>query len=93
MVFNDVDGSVYHETLTLALLLTVNHFMHVSRSIICFNGNNNNNNNELLLDKKLKYTLYSEELLDSDSTGKEYFETDLDIAPCLKLVYLYLLQY
>ncbi len=68
MVFNDVDGSVYHETLTLAWLLTVNHFMHVSRSIICFNGNNNN---ELLLDKKLKYTLYSEELLDSDSAGKE----------------------
>lgn len=74
-----IPASKYHETLTRAWVLAVDHFMHrtpASRDADDFIGRN-----ALLLDSKIMLTHYSAGLLFSEGARAEFVEPDLDPIP------------
>lgn len=69
----------YHETLTAAWVLAVNHFMN--RSDYCQSTNDLIENNPTLLNSKIMMTHYSAKLLFSDEARKAFIEPNLDPIP------------
>jgi len=79
LTFNGVDTSKYHETMTVAWLLAVKHFMHMS--VPAENAIEFIQANDILLDKNIMYTHYSRDLMESDPARKEFIEPDLEPIP------------
>jgi hypothetical protein len=76
---HNIPVSKYHETLTRAWVLAVDHFMHRTPDSSCaddFIGRN-----PVLLDSKIMLTHYSAGLLFSDAARAEFVEPDLDPIP------------
>jgi len=73
------DKSKYHETLTCAWLLAVNHFMHLSPPAATTYEFINSNNQ--LLNKDIMYTHYSHALLQSEEARINFVQPDLDLIP------------
>ena len=73
------DKSKYHETLTQAWLLAVNHFMHISSPVTSFNEFIDSNN--ILSNKEIMYTHYSSELIESDKARIKFVQPDLEPIP------------
>jgi hypothetical protein len=69
----------YHETLTRAWLLGVNHFMH--RSPEASSADDFIERNPLLLDSKIMLTHYSADLLFSPQAREQFVEPNLDPIP------------
>jgi hypothetical protein len=82
LAFNGVEESKYHETVSLAWLLAVKHFMNLSKSASCFEEFIRDNG--LLLDKEIMYTHYTREKLDSDKARIKFVEPDLEPIPGLE---------
>ncbi len=76
---HDIPASKYHETLTRAWILAVDHFMH--RSPEASSADDFIARNPLLLDTKIMLTHYSAELLFSDAARAAFVEPDLDPIP------------
>jgi len=76
---NNIPASKYHETLTRAWILAVNHFMH--RTPETTSSDDFIARNEVLLDSKIMLTHYSAGLLFSDGARQEFVEPDLDPIP------------
>jgi hypothetical protein len=76
---HDIPATKYHETLTRAWLLGVNHFMH--RSPEASSADDFIARNPLLLDTKIMLTHYSAELLFSDQARADFVEPNLDPIP------------
>jgi len=76
---HDIPATKYHETLTRAWLLGVNHFMH--RSSEASSADDFIERNPLLLDAKIMLTHYSAELLFSDQARASFIEPNLDPIP------------
>jgi hypothetical protein len=74
-----IPASKYHETLTRAWVLAVNHFMH--RSPEATNADDFIDRNPMLLDTKIMLTHYSAGLLFSEAARVEFVEPDLDPIP------------
>lgn len=74
--FNGVDESKYHETMTYAWLLTIQHFMQ--KTTPCSGSKEFLAKNETLLDKDLIFSHYTRELLYSGNAQKSYIEPDLN---------------
>jgi hypothetical protein len=75
---NSIPASKYHETLTRAWVLAVDHFMHrdSAPSADAFIDRN-----PVLLDSKIMLTHYSAGLLFSAAARAEFIEPDLDPIP------------
>jgi len=69
----------YHETVTYAWLLAVNHFMHMARTSRSFDEFIQRN--EVLLNPSIMATHYSRELLQSTEAKSGFVEPDLDPIP------------
>jgi hypothetical protein len=76
---HDIQASKYHETLTRAWVLAVDHFMH--RSPGTSSADDVIERNPVLLDPKIMLTHYSAGLLFSDAARAEFAEPDLDPIP------------
>ncbi len=76
---HDIPATKYHETLTRAWLLGVNHFMH--RSPEASSADDFIDRNPLLLDSKIMLTHYSADLLFSPQARAEFVEPNLDPIP------------
>ena len=76
---NNIPASKYHEPLTRAWILAVNHFMH--RTPETTSSDDFIARNEVLLDSKIMLTHYSAGLLFSDGARQEFVEPDLDPIP------------
>jgi hypothetical protein len=76
---HDIPASKYHETLTRAWVLAVDHFMHRSPGASC--ADEFIDRNPVLLDSKIMLTHYSAGLLFSDAARAEFVEPDLDPIP------------
>jgi len=74
-----IPASKYHETLTRAWILAVDHFMH--RSTEATSSDDFIARNPLLLDTKIMLTHYSASLLFSDTARARFVEPDLDPIP------------
>jgi hypothetical protein len=74
-----VPASKYHETLTRAWLLGVNHFMH--RSGGATSADEFIERNPLLLDTRIMLTHYSADLLFSSQAREQFIEPNLDPIP------------
>jgi hypothetical protein len=74
-----IPASKYHETLTRAWLLGVNHFMH--RSPEASSADDFIARNPVLLDSKIMLTHYSADLLFSDQARVDFVEPNLDPIP------------
>jgi hypothetical protein len=74
-----IPATRYHETLTRAWLLGVNHFMH--RSPEASSAADFIERNPLLLDPKIMLTHYSADLLFSDQARANFVEPDRDPIP------------
>jgi len=74
-----IAATKYHETLTRAWLLGVNHFMH--RIAQSSSADDFIDRNPLLLDPKIMLTHYSAELLFSDQARASFVEPNLDPIP------------
>lgn len=74
-----ITASKYHETLTQAWILAVDHFMHRSPSASC--ANDFIERNPPLLDSKIMLTHYSAEMLFSAKAREEFVEPDVDPIP------------
>ncbi len=75
---NDIPASKYHETLTRAWVLAVDHFMHRGSAT---SADDFIDRNPVLLDSKIMLTHYSAGLLFSDAARGEFVEPDLDPIP------------
>lgn len=69
----------YHETVTYAWLLAVNHFMHMTKQSKTFDDFIQSNS--LLLDASIMTTHYSQNLLQSSEAKVTFLEPDLDPIP------------
>lgn len=69
----------YHETVTYAWLLAVNHFMHMAKPSHGFDDFIQSN--ELLLDASIMNTHYSQKLLQSSEAKAKFLEPNLDPIP------------
>lgn len=69
----------YHETVTFAWLLAVNHFMHMTTQSKTFDDFIHRNG--LLLDASIMNTHYSKSLLQSPVAKARFLEPDLDPIP------------
>lgn len=69
----------YHETMTYAWLLAVNHFMHMTTQSKSFDDFIQRNS--LLLDASIMTTHYSRSLLQSPEAKAKFVEPDLDPIP------------
>lgn len=76
---NGVDPTKYHETITKAWVLAVQHFMSHSEPASSFE--HFVELNPRLLDSKIMLTHYSEETLFSDEARAEFVEPDLQPIP------------
>lgn len=76
---HDIPATKYHETLTRAWLLGVNHFMH--RSPEASSADDFIDRNPPLLDSKIMLTHYSADLLFSPQARAEFVEPNLDPIP------------
>jgi hypothetical protein len=76
---HDIPASKYHETLTRAWVLAVDHFMH--RTPDSKSADEFIDRNPVLLDSKIMLTHYSAGLLFSDTARAEFVEPDLDPIP------------
>jgi hypothetical protein len=76
---HDIPASKYHETLTRAWVLAVDHFMH--RSPESSSADAFIDRNPVLLDSKIMLTHYSAGLLFSDAARAGFVEPDLDPIP------------
>ena len=76
---HDIPASKYHETLTRAWVLAVDHFMHRSPGASC--ADEFIERNAVLLDSKIMLTHYSAGLLFSDAARADFVEPDLDPIP------------
>jgi len=76
---NDIPASKYHETLTRAWILAVDHFMH--RTPVTTGSDDFIARNPALLDSKIMLTHYSAGLLFSDAARQDFVEPDLDPIP------------
>ena len=74
-----IPATKYHETLTRAWILAVDHFMH--RSPAAASADDFIARNPLLLDTKIMLTHYSASLLFSDTARARFVEPDLDPIP------------
>lgn len=74
-----IPSTKYHETLTRAWILAVDHFMH--RSPEATSADDFIAHNPLLLDTKIMLTHYSASLLFSDTARARFVEPDLDPIP------------
>jgi hypothetical protein len=74
-----IPATKYHETLTRAWLLGVDHFMH--RSPVASSADDFIARNPLLLDSKIMLTHYSADLLFSDEARAGFVEPNLDPIP------------
>lgn len=74
-----IPATKYHETLTRAWLLGVNHFMH--RSPVASSADDFIARNPALLDSKIMLTHYSADLLFSDQARAQFVEPNLDPIP------------
>jgi hypothetical protein len=74
-----IPASKYHETLTRAWVLAVDHFMH--RSPDSSSADDFIGRNPVLLDSRIMLTHYSAGLLFSDGARAEFVEPDLDPIP------------
>jgi hypothetical protein len=74
-----IPATKYHETLTRAWLLGVNHFMH--RSPEASSADDFIDRNPPLLDAKIMLTHYSADLLFSDQARADFVEPNLDPIP------------
>jgi hypothetical protein len=74
-----IPATKYHETLTRAWLLGVNHFMH--RSPEALSADDFIARNPALLDSKIMLTHYSADLLFSDEARAGFIEPNLDPIP------------
>lgn len=69
----------YHETLTEAWILAVNHFMNNTQG--SESADDFIDKNKVLLDSKIMMTHYSAEVLFSEQARKSFVEPDLDPIP------------
>ncbi len=76
---NNIPASKYHETLTRAWVLAVDHFMHRTPASPC--ADDFIDSNPVLLDSRIMLTHYSAGLLFSDAARGEFVEPDLDPIP------------
>ena len=76
---HDIPATKYHETLTRAWLLGVNHFMHHSPE--ASSADDFIERNPQLLDAKIMLTHYSAELLFSTQAREQFVEPNLDPIP------------
>jgi hypothetical protein len=76
---HNIPASKYHETLTRAWVLAVDHFMH--RTAACSSSDEFIDRNPVLLDSKIMLTHYSAGLLFSEAARAEFVEPDLDPIP------------
>ena len=76
---HDIPATKYHETLTRAWVLAVDHFMH--RSPEATSADDFIDRNPMLLDTKIMLTHYSAGLLFSDAARSAFVEPDLDPIP------------
>jgi hypothetical protein len=76
---HDIPATKYHETLTRAWLLGVDHFMH--RSPDAISADDFIDRNPPLLDSRIMLTHYSADLLFSDRARAEFVEPNLDPIP------------
>jgi|SRR3954467_607450 hypothetical protein len=76
---NNIPASKYHETLTRAWILAVDHFMH--RSPESHGSDDFIARNAVLLDSKIMLTHYSAGLLFSEAARADFVEPDLDPIP------------
>ena len=74
-----IPASKYHETLTRAWILAVDHFMH--RSPDASSADDFIDRKPLLLDTKIMLTHYCADLLFSDQARAEFVEPNLDPIP------------
>lgn len=74
-----VDPSKYHETMTQAWILAVQHFMAVSPT--CESADAFIDANPALLDKNIMSTHYSADLLFSDEARARFVEPDVEEIP------------
>lgn len=74
-----ISASKYHETLTRAWVLAVDHFMH--RTSESSSADEFIERNPVLLDSRIMLTHYSAGLLFSDAARAEFVEPDLDPIP------------
>jgi hypothetical protein len=74
-----IPATKYHETLTRAWLLGVNHFMH--RSPQAASADDFIERNPLLLDPRIMLTHYSADLLFSPQAREQFVEPNLDPIP------------
>ena len=79
LVFNGVDDSKYHETMTNAWLLAVKHFVHVSRP--ASNSEEFLKENDVLLDKDIMFTHYTRDLMNTEEARKSIVKPDLELIP------------
>jgi len=79
LAHHGIPATKYHETLTRAWLLGVNHFMH--RSPDASSADDFIERNPLLLDSRIMLTHYSAELLFSDEARGSFIEPNLDPIP------------
>ena len=75
----DIDSSKYHETLTMAWLLAVKHFM--MKTPLATSAADFIEQNLTLLDSGIMLTHYSKEQLFSDEARQAFVEPDLDAIP------------
>jgi hypothetical protein len=76
---NGVDPTKYHETLTRAWILAVNHFMNKTGG--CQSAEELIAGNPEMLDSKIMLTHYSAEMLFSDEARKAFVQPNLDPIP------------
>jgi hypothetical protein len=76
---HDIPASKYHETLTRAWILAVDHFMHRTPEASC--ADDFIDRNPVLLDSRIMLTHYSAGLLFSDAARAAFVEPDLDPIP------------
>jgi hypothetical protein len=74
-----IPASKYHETLTRAWVLAVDHFMH--RTAASRDADDFIERNALLLDSRIMLTHYSAGLLFSEGARAEFVDPDLDPIP------------
>ncbi len=72
-------SSEYHETLTLAWMQAVKHFMFLTESASCFE--HFIEQNEILLDKEIMFTHYSRSLIADEKSRREFIPPDLEPIP------------
>ena len=74
-----VDGSKYHETLTVAWILAIYHFMNISDDSCSFKEFITNNS--ILLDKDIMSSHYSRSILMTEKAKQKFIKPDIEPIP------------